>query len=569
MGLAGRKVKQRIPADPRNLSWADDASRFGQAYLSKFGWDASEGVGLGASGEGMTSHLKVSQKLDMLGIGAAHQRDPHGIAWKQNKDFEALLKRLNEGAGDEKGDGNEGGGVVKEGGFVLAMEDAGKEKNTLEVNDEDSKSSKTKDTKRKRKHTDVAKGENPRKKKKQKRSEEPSAKPEEKEENSEQPNSKHKTQERREKPSSKLDDETGYSSSSRDTPTSAPAEETMTNPQPKIIRGRPMAHRARIQAAKRLATKSAAAISEILGIAPSSSAPLSSMTTPLDLSPAVTPQLTSEDAPTSIEKLTTSTKSLGDYFKEKLSAKKSAGSFAPSPAPTPVSRVDCLDEDYDIPRGGLGLSRPAFSDTRADQPQRQGLAFVASSLSTFMSALPTSSSKSVVAPVDQEEPESSTVNAPSEGVDCKNQNIHEDKEGEQRRGKGGKSREKVVEEEATLKGDKKRKKKRKAIEDCIEEVQVQALDDALGSVEDTKVEKKKRKKDKEKQAKGAVAYEDGKHNGGKERKKRKKDNLAERKEVGDSEPLSHVLLHPPSPTPTADPPKSQKSKVKKKDKRED
>jgi len=31
----------------------------------------------------------------MLGIGAAHQLDPNGIAWKQNKDFENLLKRLN------------------------------------------------------------------------------------------------------------------------------------------------------------------------------------------------------------------------------------------------------------------------------------------------------------------------------------------------------------------------------------------------------------------------------------------------------------------------------------------
>jgi Pin2-interacting protein X1 len=74
-----------------------DAARFGSNYLAKFGWDCSKG--LGASGEGMTSHLKVSHKLDMLGIGAAHQRDPNGIAWKQNKDFENLLKRLNgEGA---------------------------------------------------------------------------------------------------------------------------------------------------------------------------------------------------------------------------------------------------------------------------------------------------------------------------------------------------------------------------------------------------------------------------------------------------------------------------------------
>lgn len=34
----------------------------------------------------------------MLGIGAAHTKDPNGIAWKQNKDFEKLLARLNGGS---------------------------------------------------------------------------------------------------------------------------------------------------------------------------------------------------------------------------------------------------------------------------------------------------------------------------------------------------------------------------------------------------------------------------------------------------------------------------------------
>ncbi len=81
-------VPPKFPSDIRK-----DAARFGSNYLAKFGWDCSKG--LGASGEGMTSHIKVSHKLDMLGIGAAHQRDPNGIAWKQNKDFENLLKRLN------------------------------------------------------------------------------------------------------------------------------------------------------------------------------------------------------------------------------------------------------------------------------------------------------------------------------------------------------------------------------------------------------------------------------------------------------------------------------------------
>jgi Pin2-interacting protein X1 len=36
----------------------------------------------------------------MLGIGAAHQKDPNGIAWKQNKDFENLLRRLNAANGE-------------------------------------------------------------------------------------------------------------------------------------------------------------------------------------------------------------------------------------------------------------------------------------------------------------------------------------------------------------------------------------------------------------------------------------------------------------------------------------
>jgi Pin2-interacting protein X1 len=73
-----------------------DASRFGQAYLAKFGWDASKG--LGVSGEGRTSAVKATQKLDMLGIGMRQQSDHEGgIAWRQNRDFEDLLRRLNDG----------------------------------------------------------------------------------------------------------------------------------------------------------------------------------------------------------------------------------------------------------------------------------------------------------------------------------------------------------------------------------------------------------------------------------------------------------------------------------------
>ena len=37
----------------------------------------------------------------MLGIGRAHMNDPNGLAWKQNRDFENLLRRLNGGQGED------------------------------------------------------------------------------------------------------------------------------------------------------------------------------------------------------------------------------------------------------------------------------------------------------------------------------------------------------------------------------------------------------------------------------------------------------------------------------------
>jgi hypothetical protein len=40
----------------------------------------------------------------MLGVGAQHTKDPDGIAWKQNQDFENLLKRLNANPDDLKED---------------------------------------------------------------------------------------------------------------------------------------------------------------------------------------------------------------------------------------------------------------------------------------------------------------------------------------------------------------------------------------------------------------------------------------------------------------------------------
>ncbi|KAJ7729533.1 hypothetical protein DFH07DRAFT_895623 [Mycena maculata] len=284
MGLSGRKEKQRIGADPRNLSWADDAAKFGSSYLSKFGWDSSKG--LGASGEGRISHIKVSQKLDMLGIGAAQQKDPNGIAWKQNKDFERLLERLNAGVAEEvKTEAVEGG----------------------------------EDDEKKRKRED---GDNTAVKKKRRKSE----------------------------------------------PVAVVAAAVETA-KPVVPRHR--AHRARAIAAKNMASKSAASISEILGIAPTSSTPASS-----------TPEgtLTPYDDGVPLEKLTTSTKSVADYFKDKLLAK--AGKYGTA-TPKPSEDVK-VEMDYEAPRGGLGSSRVKLEPTEGsvDPPTRMGL----SKLSSMMAS---------------------------------------------------------------------------------------------------------------------------------------------------------------------------------------
>ncbi|KAI6112024.1 hypothetical protein EDD16DRAFT_1189272 [Pisolithus croceorrhizus] len=359
MGLAGRKVKQRIPADPRNLSWADDASRFGQAYLSKFGWDAAQGVGLGASGDGMKSHLKVSHKLDMLGIGAAHKNDPHGIAWKQNKDFEALLKRLNEGTSRDEGK-EEKNGVVEQGGFVSETKGKAKEDGG---DGEDVTIPRDKKQKRKRKHLDEGDGSRERDKKRKKK----------------QTVETQGTSERdasEDKPLNETDDVTLENDNA---PTPSSTEATQTNdfrPKPK---GRPMAHRARFQAAKRLATKSTAAISEILGIAPSSSTPSSLLATPKRSSSPPESSSTPEDTRPSLEKLTTSTKNLADYFRDKLAAKKFTVS---TPIPPDA------DDDYAPPRGGLGASRASLpSPGVGEGPQRIGLGFASSTLTNTPVAL--------------------------------------------------------------------------------------------------------------------------------------------------------------------------------------
>ncbi|KAJ8496661.1 hypothetical protein ONZ45_g12361 [Pleurotus djamor] len=328
------KEKQRIGNDPRNLVWADDAARFGSSYLSKFGWDPSKG--LGAAGDGRISHLKVSQKLDMLGIGAAQQRDPNGIAWKQNRDFENLLKRLNENAGETDGSG-EVKDVVMDGFKAAVVKEE-------EVEVEERQKDKKKRKKQKTEEDDEGKAERKKKRK----------------------------AERDEKKVKTSDDEAGAESSTTTTPgnatptpttgssssSSAPSRSTSTKP----ITLRHRAHRARAIAAKSISSKSSAAIAEILGVASSSnSTAASAFDTPVS---GVTPS--EGEVFEAMEKLTTSTKSVADYFKEKLLLKSRSGTATPAAAAAANPPTAPAEEWDDVPRRGLGSSMSTAQITTVD-----------------------------------------------------------------------------------------------------------------------------------------------------------------------------------------------------------
>ncbi|CAG8532334.1 6814_t:CDS:2, partial [Racocetra persica] len=86
------KIKQRIPADPRNQAWSNDKTKYGYKMLSKMGW--SPGKGLGMNENGSQECIKLSNKLDNLGIGASKKTIDN---WLDNSNaFNELLKGLNQ-----------------------------------------------------------------------------------------------------------------------------------------------------------------------------------------------------------------------------------------------------------------------------------------------------------------------------------------------------------------------------------------------------------------------------------------------------------------------------------------
>lgn len=226
-------------------------------------------------------------------------------------------------------------------------------------------------------------------------------------------------------------------------------------------------HRARIQAAKRLANKSAAAISEILGIAPTPSSV--SSTTP---SGSLTP-ITPADSDLPLEKLTTSTKSVADYFKDKLGAKSGSNTPAAnddgSTSRRGIGSSATSRDDVDQPRIGLGAGR-SFGEGGSSNVVAQFFNTSSSSHATVVQ-MASSAIQAIIQPPEQTTT-SSTDNSKDEEMTEK-----------QRR-----------------KAQRKARKKRDA-----EVVDVPAEAGIEMPNNDAKAEKKKRKK--ERKAKGAESYD--------------------------------------------------------------
>ena len=132
-------------------------------------------------------------------------------------------------------------------------------------------------------------------------------------------------------------------------------------------------HRARAINAKNMSSKSAAHISEILGIAPTPSS---------HLSERQQGKLTSLTNELEIEKITTSTKSVTDYFKEKLNAR----SF-PSTIVSASTRSRESDDLYDSPRMGLGSRTRLENLTAIGEVERETQRISLSTFPVFSSSL--------------------------------------------------------------------------------------------------------------------------------------------------------------------------------------
>lgn len=272
-------------------------------------------------------------------------------------------------------------------------------------------------------------------------------------------------------------------------------------------------------ASKNLASKSASAIAEILGIAPdpstyTSAAPSGSATpysgfsstpfpsTPYELGPSTSASPTPAPGPTQeelkLQELTVSSKSVMDYFKEKLAAKSNAASGSATPV---TLREEELDDYADRPRVGLGASRLRVETTVEEAREvRGGLGGIGSGsrmqfAAMFAKASTTATVTTEPVPVEQTE-------APKPGKEKKSKKEKQDKK--------GKAKEGVADEDAAdaaldagdgtdEKAERKRRKEEKRRRKEAEALAASAQETAAATPDsDEAQQERKRKKEKRK-----------------------------------------------------------------------
>eukprot|EP01104_Vermistella_antarctica_P015426 TRINITY_DN5074_c0_g1_i2.p1 TRINITY_DN5074_c0_g1~~TRINITY_DN5074_c0_g1_i2.p1 ORF type:complete len:343 (+),score=57.02 TRINITY_DN5074_c0_g1_i2:59-1030(+) len=132
-----RKAHLKRMVDPRNLNWANDKDAFGKKMMEKMGWN--QGEGLGASGNGEITSIKVVHKMDRVGINEGETID-RSNAWQENQSaFSDILANL--AAANASGNNSNG------------SDDGGAEKKRKRKKKSDDTTSNGSSTKKKRKRT--------------------------------------------------------------------------------------------------------------------------------------------------------------------------------------------------------------------------------------------------------------------------------------------------------------------------------------------------------------------------------------------------------------------------------
>ena len=226
-------------------------------------------------------------------------------------------------------------------------------------------------------------------------------------------------------------------------------------------------------AAKSRASTSSAALAEILGIADSGSAtpvtlssvPTSYPPTPFEADPSTSSSDPSGTATPAeeirLQELTVSSKSVMDYFKEKLAAKSRPTSSPGTPAP--AEEADGYDER---PRMGLGASSRLRQEISLEVEERRGLGGIGSG--SRMSFASMFASATITRPTE--------VTAEAEGDEAREPTSKKSKD----------------------KKDKERKKEKKSKKEKGKEKQADGAEDVeeSGAAADEKAERKRRKEEK-------------------------------------------------------------------------